>query len=254
MARLPEVMQGFFALLKSHKEEGIMNFLTEDFTLDDPLHGRFSGTSSFRSYSEDLRAWLVRYNAGVEPTRIITSGNGIAVEYRFMVTVEGKRRDLPLAIAADLKNGLVAGIRIYHGTWIMYGKHLGISPSLAEDAGLQLPSTVEKYMKSLEEGSPESIVGLFEDEGYVREPSGDSYTHSGKENLLEFYSAALSSGGIPLKHCNLISGGNDVAVEYYFSEWGGRKIPRQAGIAFYELSESGKLKAVRIYDDADPPV
>lgn len=253
MAKLSEVMLGFFALLKNHREDGIITYLSGDVQLDDPVLGRFSGTNSFKFYAQSMRGWMQKYNAGVEPENLISAENGFALEYRFTINVEGERKDLPVAISADVNRDLVTGIRIYYSTWPLYGKHAGRSPLLPENRSISLPEPVERYMSFLSEGNSESMVNLFEENGYVREPSGSNYLYRGRERLLEFYGPALSSGGIPLKHCKAFMEGNAAAVEYFFSQWGDAVFPPEAGIAFYEFTDGGQIRAARIYDDGNPP-
>jgi hypothetical protein len=63
-------------------------------------------------------------------------------------------------------------------------------------------------------------LALFAEEGYVREPSGSKYKHVGPEGRQGFYSAALDSGGVTLKHCTATFDGTRFAVEYICDEWG----------------------------------
>jgi hypothetical protein len=44
------------------------------------------------------------------------------------------------------------------------------------------------------------------------------------------------------------------ALEYNVVRWGKTELPAEAGVAVYVRGQSGKLAAVRIYDDADPPL
>lgn len=253
MASLTEVMLGFFSLIKTRKEDAIMPFLSESVVLDDPVLGVFSGMDSFRMYVHGERSWLFELNAGIEPKLHVSSQNAIAVEYEFLVEVNGERKDLPVAIAADMDSGLISSIRIYYSTWTLNGCHQGRSPILPEKPDLALPPPIDSYTRLLAGNNPLEIIGLFEDEGYLREPAGRQYTRMGKEKLKEFYLPALSGGGIPLKFCSLITDGTNAAVEYLISEWNGVKFPEQAGISFYEIGKGGKIRAARIYDDADPP-
>ncbi len=253
MASLSEVMLGFFSLVKSRKEDGVFQYLSEDIELDDPVMGTFSGMESLRMYCQGLRVWLHKYNTGIEPWRIVLSGEGVAVEYNFFITVGGERLDLPVALAADVFDGLVSAIRIYYSTWPLYGKHIGRKPILPERNDLELPGPVKSYLSLLAGNDAEALVDLFEENGYIREPSGSRYRHEGRKNLTKFYGQALSRGGIPISHCNVIAEPGIAAVEYFFSEWAGVKFSPEAGMAFYEFDKNGKITAARIYDDGNPP-
>ena len=54
--------------------------------------------------------------------------------------------------------------------------------------------------------------------------------------------------------CALVDDGRACALEYNVARWGKTQLPPQAGVAVYVRGQSGKLAAVRIYDDVDPPV
>jgi hypothetical protein len=43
------------------------------------------------------------------------------------------------------------------------------------------------------------------------------------------------------------------AVEYNCVRWGDRALPPQAGLGVWERGPDGRLAAVRVYDDVEPP-
>lgn len=253
MASALEVLQGFFSLIRLRRDDAITSYLAGDAYIDDPVLGRFQGPASISMYMRDARIWLSRYDTGIEPVNFLLSDDSAALEYDFRVTVGGRRISLPVALAADLESGKFTGIRIYFSTFPLTGEHQTRSPLLPEDPGIILPKPVEMYMRLLAGSDPEPIVDLFHEEGYVREPSGGEFTYRGRKRLLEFYGPAVSGGGIPLRHCRAITDGASTAVEYFFDKWNGTAFPAQAGIAFYETSDDGRITAARIYDDAEPP-
>lgn len=129
-----------------------------------------------------------------------------------------------------------------------------IRPPLLEPAeDLNEPETVKQYISALQNGDANTIISVFEEEGYVREPSGSRYKHSGREGQKEFYITALRAGGISIKHCTATFDGTRTAVEYICDGWGNLKMKPQAGMAVYELGNTGLIYAARIYDDVSPP-
>ena len=42
-------------------------------------------------------------------------------------------------------------------------------------------------------------------------------------------------------------------VEYNCVRWGHQDLPPQAGLGVFERSPDGRLAAVRVYDDVEPP-
>ena len=96
-------------------------------------------------------------------------------------------------------------------------------------------------------------MAAFEPDGYAREPAGGQYIHRGRDDLRSFYQLLFSNdGGIPLERCALVDDGRACALEYNVVQWGKTEVPPEAGVAVYVRGQSGKLAAVRIYDDADP--
>lgn len=129
-----------------------------------------------------------------------------------------------------------------------------IRPPLLNPAEyLEEPQIIKQYTEALRKGDADAIIALFEDKGYVREPSGSKYKHTGRDGQKEFYIPALELGGISLKHCTATFDGSRTAVEYICDGWGNIKLKPQAGMAVYELGSTGLLFAARIYDDVTPP-
>jgi hypothetical protein len=108
-------------------------------------------------------------------------------------------------------------------------------------------------MKGIKNADIDLVLSLFEDEAYVQEPSGSQFRHYGFKGRKKFYSSAFDNGGVPLKHCTATFDGVCFAVEYIFNKWGKSKFEHQAGIAIFDIGKTGKIKAVRIYDDVSPP-
>ncbi len=252
MASVLEMLTGFFSLIRNGKGEGIIPFLSPEVKVDDPLLGRFQGEESFRDFIHRERNWLAVYEAGIEPFRAVSCPEGIALEYTFTMEEDGRNIELPVAMIVDLEGQTITSIRIYYSTWPVYGNHRVRGPLLPEIPGLELPEPVKSYLEAIAGTEVERVIEIFDDEGYVREPAGNAYRHSGKRELREFYDLAISGGGIPLKHCGVLNDGKTTVVEYFFSRWNEKIFPEQSGVAFYDITGPGKISAVRIYDDADP--
>jgi hypothetical protein len=126
-------------------------------------------------------------------------------------------------------------------------------PLLKPVENLDEPEVIKRYTTVLRKGDADAVLKLFEDKGYVREPSGSKYKHKGRNGQKEFYIQALEAGGISIKHCTAIVEGTRTAVEYICDGWGNLEFEPQAGMAVYELGATGLLYAARIYDDVTPP-
>jgi hypothetical protein len=165
------------------------------------------------------------------------------------------RVDVPVAIVADRRpDGRLVELRIYHSIWALTGRHLHRPPVLQRDPELHPEGVVAEHQRALAAGDIDAIMATFEPDAYAREPSGREFVHRGRDDLHAFYERRFSNGGgIELEHCALVHDGRACALEYNIVRWGRTELPPEAGVAVYVQGESGKIAAVRIYDDADPP-
>jgi hypothetical protein len=125
----------------------------------------------------------------------------------------------------------------------------------SEEVVLHLDSEMGRVDLPLAAGDVDAIVAAFEPDGYAREPAGGQYIHRCPDDLRSFYQLLFSNdGGIPLERCALIDDGRACALEYNVVRWGKTELPPEAGVAVHVRGQSGQLAAVRIYDDADPPL
>ncbi len=164
--------------------------------------------------------------------------------------------DLPIAIVGERHpDGGIVELRVYYSSWPLTGRHEHRPPVLQPDPGLIEMDVVGEYQRALAAGDLDAIVAAFEPDGYTRGPAGGDHDHRGNEGLGDFYEWLFSNeGGVRFEHCALTDDARACALEYNVVRWGQTELPPEAGIAIYVRGESRKLAAVRIYDDADPPV
>ena len=223
--------------------------------LHDPVRGRVKGTRAFKAFVANMNEWIAQRNVTVENVEhVVTERRGFE---EVVLHLDGQtgRVDLPLAIVADREaDGRIDELRIYSSTWPLTGRHANRPPLLQPDPELRESDVVAEYQRALAAGDVDAIVAAFEPDGYAREPAGGQYIHRGPDDLRSFYQLLFSNdGGIPLEHCALVDDGRACALEYNVVRWGKTELPPEAGVAVYVRGQSGKLAAVRIYDDADPP-
>jgi hypothetical protein len=224
--------------------------------LHHPVRGRIKGLRAFEQFVADTNVWLTERDAVFGPVdRIITPRRGIE---ETLVTLDGDngRVELPVAVAAERNDdGRIIELRIYWSTWPLTGRHAGRPPLLQPDPDLEEPDVVGEYQRALAVGNVEAAVAAFEADAYVREPSGATYVHRGRDELAALYKLFFSNGGgIALEHCAVTDDGRACALEYNVVRWGRTALPPEAGLAVYVRGASGKLASARIYDDAEPPV
>jgi hypothetical protein len=239
---------------------GEFDALVESFAgvpeLHHPVRGRIRGTRAFEAFVIEMKAWLSERNVSVEDVAHVVAERCGFGEMVLHLDSESGRVDLPVAIVADNQSdGRIDELRIYFSSWPRTGHHLNRPPLLQPDPELRQSDVMAEYQRALSAGDVEAILAVFEPDGYVREPAGGQFVHTGPTGLRSFYHRLFSNdGGIPLEHCALIDDGRACALEYNVVRWGKTELPPEAGVAVYVRGDSGKLAAARIYDDVNPPL
>ena len=224
--------------------------------LYDPVRGRVKGTRAFEGFVHEIGAWLRDRNCSVRHVdRVRAEGCGCE-EVELELDHDAGRITHPVAIVGiGRPDWRLEELRIYFSRWALTGHHLNRPPLLQPGSKLALPPIVAEYLRALAEGELETILGLFEQDGYVREPADAARTHQGRDELRAFYEREFSGGGgVRLEQCAAIFEGRSCTLEYNTVRWGRSEIAPQAGVAVYTQGPAGKLTAVRLYDDVDPAV
>ena len=221
-----------------------------------PVRGRVKGLRAFEAFVTDTNGWLRQHNVTVEDVgHVVLERRGFE-EVVLHVDGDNGPVDLPVAIVADHPSDRrIEELRVYSSSWPLTGRHANRPPLLQRDPELRLPDVVAGYHRALADGDVDAVVAAFEADGYAREPAGGEHVHRGRDALRAFYERQFSNGGgIALEPCALVEGDQASALEYNVVRWGRTDLPPQAGVAVFVRGRSGKLAAVRLYDDADPPV
>ncbi len=250
-----EAVPYFDGLMAGEPDALVGSFAAEP-ELHDPVRGRVKGTRAFEAFVTEMNSWIARRDITVENVaHVVTKRHGFE-EVILHLGGEPGRVELPVAIVADREDdGHIDELRIYFSIWALTRRHANRPPLLQPDPELRAPDIVSEYQAALAAGDVDAIVAAFEPDGYAREPAGHEYLHTGPDGLRSFYQLMFSNaGGIPLERCALIDDRRACALEYNIVRWGKTELPPEAGVAVYVRGQSGKLAAVRIYDDADPPL
>lgn len=240
----------YLPLLVTGDADGLASLFEREPLLDDPGEGRVEGHGTLLRFVQSSHKWLVEKQAQAEHFALTVSGERSVAEQVLHLTIDGKRIGLPVALVGERgAGGKLRELRIYHSMWPLTGGHKVRSPLLQAAHNLELPQVVERYQWALGTAELDTILSVFEPDGYAQEPSGGEYVHRGPEGRRELYSALFSDGGIPLEHCSVTFDGTRCAIEYNVVRWGEHRLKPQAGVAVYEIGPSGLLAAARIYDD-----
>ena len=249
---IKNILKQYLTVFKKEDIENLSSILNNKSTLYTPLDGLISGRDNITKYIIKQKEWLNVKNARVEIFNIIDIKNRIIMELNIFYERGETTIELPFIVVIDINKNVITDIRLYHSSLPTTGKHIVIKPILKPDNNLVEPDIITEYVRGIKKADKDLVLSLFEDDAYVQEPSGSKYKHQGIEALNEFYSFMLSKGGVSINHCTATFDGKHFAVEYIIDEWGNKKFEPQAGIAVYEIGKTGKIAAVRIYDDASP--
>jgi SnoaL-like domain len=222
--------------------------------LFDPLRGRVKGEAAFRGFAARMSDWLARRNAEVEDVeRVILGGRGGFEEVVVHFDGDAGRVSVPVAIRTDRRtDGRIEELRVYHDNRAMTGGHAGRQPLLQPRADPRSSDIATEHQRALAAGDVDAVVAAFEPDGYAREPGGAR--HAGRDALRAHYERMFShGGGIEQEHCSILGDERICALEYNVVRWGRTELLPQAGVAVYARGPSGKLAAVRAYDDVEPP-
>jgi len=245
----------FYEGIMAEEHEALVRSFAGEPLVHDPRVGHVEGARGLRAYVSGTVAWLRERDAVVENVALTLTPNRTVEEVVLYLIEAGRRVELPVAVVTDRNpDRTIKTIRVYHSMWPLTGGHRVREPLLPLDPTVAAPDVVGEYQRALAAGDLEAVLATYEDDAYVREPSGGEYVYRGKEKLREVYSFQFANGGgIPLEHCTVTDDGVRCAVEYNCVRWGVTEIPPQAGVAVYERGASGRLAGGRIYDDVDPP-
>jgi limonene-1,2-epoxide hydrolase len=246
----------FFDGLMTGEMDALIGSFAGEPEVHQPMRGRIKGAAAFERFVTDTTAWMTENDVTVEDLGSIMTSTRAVDELVLHVDGDAGPVDLPMALAADVgPHAHMKELRIYFSRWPLSGVRGVRPPLLQPDPDLRAPDVVGEYHRALAAGDVDAVVEAFEPDGYVREPSGRASTHRGTEELRAFYELAFSDRGVmPLELCAIADDGRACAVEYNTAARGQPDSPPGAGIAVHVRGESGRLAAVRFYDDVHPPL
>jgi hypothetical protein len=249
-------MVPYFDGLLAGEPQALLDSFAGEPEVYDPVRGRVKGSRAFLGFIARTSAWLhERRVVVVDVGHTIVPDGGFEESVLELDGANG-RVTLPVAVAGLRRpDGRLSELRIYHSTWPMTGHNAIRIPLLQPDPDAGYPDIVADYQRALAAGDLEAILATFEPDGYAREPAGGGFTYRGTAALRGFYERLFSNGGgLPLEHCACVDNGTTCGLEYNVVRWGRTEVPPQAGFTAFERGAGGKLAAVRIYDNVEPPL
>jgi hypothetical protein len=217
-------------------------------TVDSP----YGGKQQLPEFVAETHAWLERHRARFDHIATVETPQRVIHELNLRLAIDDEQRELPVMLVADVEDGCIRDLRVYHSTWPLSGSHLVRRPIMQYTLAERPPEPVGTYHEALGEADAEKADACFEPEGCVREPAGGEWVYCGGKRS-DWYRMILSEGPIVLHLGTITDDGETVVYEYMADRWGSEPMTPQAGAAAYQRGASGKLVSARIYDDVTPP-
>ena len=218
----------------------------------DPRGGEIRGSMELRRFVRSNRSWQAERNLRIEQVAATTVDGRAVMEV--LAHLDGDESELgwPVAVVAESPGDSSVVFRTYCSQWPVAGRRELRPPILSATAD-RPGDVVGRHHAALEAGDVEAVVDTFASDGYLREPIGTNAAHRGTTELRSYFANQLGAGGIGLECCEVTDDGVRCVLEYNCVSWGGQDLTPQAGLAVYERGPDGRLAAVRVYDDVEPP-
>jgi limonene-1,2-epoxide hydrolase len=242
----------YLAALSEGDERPLETTWPGEVVIYDPVGGEVRGHRQVRQFVRRNRSWLAGVHARAEITASTVAGGRAVEELLAHLDHDGTELSWPVAVVAESPDDLSVVFRTYCSPWPRDEQRRLRAPILLTD-DVYLGGVVGRYHAALAAGDVEAVISTFAPDGYYRGPFG-SDAHRGPDALRSFFTRCFSTGGgIELDGCAVTDDGVRCAVEYNCVRWGKHDLPPQAGIGVYERGPDGRLAAVRVYDDVQPP-
>ena len=220
----------------------------------DPRAGEIRSHQQLRHFVSRTRPGWPSIQARVETVASTVHDGRAVVELLAHLNVDGQDVAWPVAVVAESPDDLSVVFRSYCSQWPVDGRRHLRPPVLAPGRDQPAATSSADTRPRWTAGDADAIVATFAPDGYYREPIGPHATHRGPAELRSFFARQFSDGGgIGLQDCVLTDDGVRCAVEYNCVRWGRQDLPPQAGLGVFERGPDGRLAAVRVYDDVEPP-
>jgi hypothetical protein len=252
----------FASLIVPDQVDQLVRRLGDRATVDDPIFGRTSGMPTLQRYSEEVAAWLQKHQGAFERVAFVTGSDRDVTEGSLVLTFEGRRVTVPVAVVAERRPEREVELRLYYSTKPIHGTRAVRSPLLPQNDEVAVPPPVTAHLDALSRADVKGVVASFEAGGTLRDSAGGIHVKEGEGGPLADYYRALfgaqadGGGGTPGAGLEVLKGaraddGTTCALEYTVVRVHAKDVPPQAGLAVYERGESGLLRAVRVYQDVD---
>jgi hypothetical protein len=243
----------YFAALDTGDSHLLERLWPGEVVVHDPRAGEIRGHKQLRDFVRRNQTWMAAHHVTIETIASLCVDGRAVVEMLAHLPGSARREVAwPVAVVAESPDEWSVVFRTYTSQWVVDGRR-HVRPPVLEAGQAHPGDVVGRYHAGLADGDAEAVVSTFAPDGYYREPIGTHATHRGAEELLSFFTAQFTDGGIGQQHCAITDDGVRCAVEYNVVRWGSHDLQPQAGLGVYQRGPDGLLAAARIYDDVEAP-
>jgi len=213
-------------------------------TIDDPLYGRASSLVSIDPLLAHVATFFAEGHATYEHVRSTTGVDRDAAEGRLSMTIDGKARELPIAIVAERRRLREIELRVYYAPETSGAggapARKARAPLMPAGPPIGLASLIEEIIEGVRDGDVEQALAGFDESGRIVDPAGRSYLkHMG------VMGAFLSDlGEMDVQIGGIADDGRTACIEATVVRRGG---PPSPALLAFERGESGLVNELRIY-------
>lgn len=250
---LQESMKNLFPTILAGDKNALLNLFVDgaaDVNL--PSFNHVTNNTIFGMLMGKISKWLTKKKAVVTFVDWTENENACVAEYEMSYQFHDKERECyltyrtPIALVCDLEGGKIKALRAYFGTVYIVGKEIvrpalwNEKPSLTEE----LPTPVKEFYTALGRKDGAGAASCFAEDAVVYNHITKT-AYEGMEAIMGFYQGG-SYDGVQLG--NAVCDPTHCCVEATAIWRGPDIVTPQAQVMVFCL-ESGKIKALRIYNE-----
>ncbi len=209
-------------------------------TIDDPLYGRASSLTSIDPLLARVAAFFAEGHATYEHISSTTGVDRDAAEGRLAMTIDGKARELPIAIVAERRRLREIELRVYYSPERATSGKKRRPPLTSMGPELPIADLIDAIFQGLRRGAVEQALAGFEEGARVVDPSGRA--HGKADGTMGTFFSDL--GELDIELGSSADDGRTVCVEANVTRSQREVVP---ALLAFERGESGLVRELRVY-------
>jgi hypothetical protein len=248
----PPLAPGLLTALFAGDAEGVLALFGPHPVLDTPRAERAEGTASVGRLAG---AWTTLYDrVALRELHVVAhtaQDDRLVTETHAALDLGAKERILPIAVVCVAgERGLLREARVYHSERLLTGKRGRRRPPFPSKPGAtggraeELPDINAAYFRAVSSGDVDAVMDVFAPGAYL---AAGSRRVTRRAEIRTIYEALAERGGVQLEFNTPTDDGHTCVLEFT-----SLREPPVGGLAVYERHESGRIAAIRMYDEFDP--